>query len=87
MNRIHYPIKSPKYPNDVCQTFSHIDDNGMMIMKDKKKFLTDKEAIAEAKRVNALDKTIHKLVAYKCKKCQYWHIGRTHKLINKNEYI
>lgn len=51
--------------------------------KSKKKFNTLDEAIAEAKRINALPQTITKKVAYKCGICFKYHIGSNHKTIKK----
>jgi hypothetical protein len=73
-----------KYENKQCSTFSHINENGEKVYKPKKQFETDKEAITEAKRLNSLPQTIHKVVAYKCKTCFKWHVGRTFKVIDKN---
>jgi hypothetical protein len=81
MNRIIIPPKQIKYSNTKCTRFSHLDENGEQVYKPKKRFETDKEAIAEAKRKNSLPETIHKYVAYKCKTCCKWHIGKTMKLI------
>ena len=80
---IHYPKKQKKFKNNVCKTFSHIGENGEKVWKDKVKFLTLDDAIIEAKRMNNLPKTIHKLVAYKCTVCHKYHIGRNGKLIDK----
>ena len=49
----------------------------------KRKFNTLDEAIEEAKRVNRLDKTITKKVAYKCKICFKYQIGSNHKPLKK----
>ena len=80
---IHYKVKQRKFKNNVCKTFSHIDSNGNKVWKDKKKFDTLDDAIIEAKRINSLEKTIHKVVSYKCEVCHKYHIGRNGKLIKK----
>jgi hypothetical protein len=81
MAMINYPVKQNtyKYANTKCDKFSHLDKSGNMIYIPKKKFNSDKEAIEEAKRINVLPKTIHKVVAYKCITCHLWHVGRTKK--------
>jgi hypothetical protein len=78
---IHYKIKQKKFKNNTCKTFSHIDENGDKVWKNKKKFDTLDEAIKEAKRINNLNKTIHKVVSYKCTVCYKYHIGRNGKLV------
>lgn len=87
MKREHYLPKQPKYGNKQCETFSHIDINGEKVMKNKQKYDTDKEAIEEARKLNCLPETIHKVVAYKCITCGKWHIGRTSKVLTEKEYI
>jgi hypothetical protein len=59
-----------------CKTLERFDENGQILMKPKKQFDTLDEAIAEAKKMNLLDTTIHKLIAYKCDECFKYHIGR-----------
>ena len=75
-------MKQRKFKNNACKTFSHLDENGDKVWKNKKKFNTLDEAIIEAKRINSLSKTIHKVVSYKCTVCHKYHIGRNGK-INK----
>lgn len=70
--------------NSKCDGFVHIE-NGIKIFKPKKKFTTDNDAIEAARIKNADPFTIHKLVAYKCKSCNFWHIGRTNKVITDKE--
>lgn len=57
-----------------CVTIDYIV-NGVKHYKPKKKYLTDKEAIYEAAKINAREGSIHKIVPYKCKECGYWHLG------------
>lgn len=85
MKREHYLPKQPKYGNKQCKTFSHMDINGEKVMKNKQKYDTDKEAIEEARKLNCLPETIHKVVAYKCITCGKWHIGRTSKVLTEKE--
>jgi hypothetical protein len=58
-----------------CTTIERYED-GQPIYKSKKKYDTLDEAIAHAKVVNSGDHIIHKVVAYKCKVCLKYHIGR-----------
>lgn len=85
MKREHYYPKTPKYKNSQCETFSHIDSDGNKVMKSKQKYDTDKEAIEEARKLNALPDSIHKAVAYKCVTCGKWHVGRTNKVLTEKE--
>ena len=81
----HYKITQHKFKNNVCKTFSHIGEDQEKVYKHKKKFETLEGAIIEAKRINNLDKTIHKVVSYKCTICYKYHIGRNGKLVNKKK--
>lgn len=66
-----------KENNTECKTFYHKDiETGEVFYKDKVKYLTDKEAIEAAIRININPKTIHKRIIYKCTQCGFWHIGR-----------
>lgn len=46
------------------------------VLSEKKGYKTEKEALHAAFVINTLPQTIHKFVAYKCSKCDNWHIGR-----------
>lgn len=70
-----------------CETIYRYDDKFNPITKSKKKFDTLDEAIDEAKRINSKDKTIHKVVAYKCSKCCKYHIGRNGKELKEKDKI
>jgi len=61
-----------------CQTLDRYE-NGIPIFKYKKKFNTLDDAIYQAKIVNSSDFTIHKVVAYKCRICLKYHLGRNGK--------
>lgn len=80
----HIPPKQIKYENSKCTRFMYIDEDNKPVYRPKKKFETDKEAIAEAKRRNSLPETIHKFVAYKCTTCFKWHVGKTMKEIERS---
>lgn len=53
--------------------------------KFKKAYDTLDQAIAEAKRQNALDDHTQKLVGYKCTYCFKYHIGRNGKLLTEKD--
>jgi len=68
-----------------CNTISHIDADGTKHYKPKKAFNTLDQAITEAKRLNARDKQITKLVGYKCTYCCKYHVGRNGKELSEKE--
>lgn len=57
--------------------------NGELVPK--KNFNTEAEALQMARFLNSRPNTIHKTVAYKCSKCQYWHIGTNGKLLTQED--
>ena len=60
-------------------------ENGLIVEKNKTAYDTDKEAITAARKMNLKGKQIHKAVAYKCKVCGKWHIGRNKTLLTEKE--
>ena len=70
-----------------CDTIERYDENLNPILKPKLKFNTLDEAIEHAKYVNSKDHIIHKVVAYKCKKCFKYHVGRNGKELTEKERI
>ena len=60
-------------------------EDGTEVKRNKRKYETSDFAIAAAKNMNAMDKTIHKYVAYKCNKCGYYHIGHTNKVLTDKD--
>lgn len=70
-----------------CETFDRYDENLKIIMKPKLKFDTLDDAIKHAKQVNSNDHVIHKVVAYKCRKCFKYHVGRNGKELTDKERI
>ena len=60
-------------------------DDGTEVKRNKRKYATSDFAIAAAKNMNAMEKTIHKYVAYKCSKCGFYHIGHTSKLLSEKD--
>lgn len=65
----------------IC-TFSY---NGQL--RYKKKYKTAQEAHNAAKTINKLPQTIHVFGEYKCTTCLMFHIGKTKKLIQKDNDI
>lgn len=55
--------------------YKFIDESGHEIQFPKRSYDTEKEAIAAANRINAWGHDLHKMVAYKCSKCEKWHVG------------
>lgn len=70
-----------------CQTKEYINQNGEWVMKSKHQFDTLEEAIKVAKIENSRPERIHKVVAYKCKSCFKYHIGRNGKEISDKERL
>lgn len=70
-------------PKNQCQTLLRYEPDGSPVYKDKKKFDTLDEAIAECKKENAIPHRIHKVVSYKCNVCYKYHIGRNGKEISE----
>lgn len=68
-----------------CNTLERYDENGNPIYKLKKKFDTLDQAIAHAKIVNSNDHVIHKVVAYKCKVCYKYHVGRNGSILKDKQ--
>lgn len=68
-----------------CDTLVRTDQDGRNYYKPKKAYDTLELAIAEAKRRNASESQLTKLVAYKCTYCFKYHIGRNGKDLTKKE--
>lgn len=68
-----------------CQTLVRINPDGSKVYKYKKKFETLDEAIVACKELNVQPHRISKVVAYKCKSCCKYHVGRNGKEI-KDKY-
>jgi hypothetical protein len=66
-----------------CQTFSHLDELGRAVFKDKRKFITHDKAVEMCKALNLKEGQIMKLVTYKCVECHKYHIGRNGHEISK----
>lgn len=68
-----------------CDTLIRTDPDGRKHYKSKKVYNTLDDAIAAAKKQNASDKQITKVVSYKCNYCQKYHIGRNGKNLTEKE--
>ena len=68
-----------------CQTLVRTEEDGTKVLRDKKKFESLEDAVAECKKLNVQPHRISKLVSYKCKHCHQYHIGRNGKTI-KDKY-
>ena len=70
-----------------CDTLIRTDPDGRKHYRPKKPYNTLEEAITQAKKMNAEEKTIHKVVAYKCKYCNKYHNGRSKKELTEKERL
>lgn len=68
-----------------CETFLRYNEFGIKVMKPKKKYATDEEAIKQARWMNTKPETIRKYIAYKCNNCHHWHIGKGDKILTDKE--
>ena len=57
--------------------------NGNLVPK--KGFATEQEALRAARYCNSCEKSIHKMIVYKCIKCNQWHIGHNGKLLTDKD--
>lgn len=65
-----------------CKTFSHIDTaTGEKVFRDKTKYLKPESASIDAQKLNDSPKQIHKVYAYKCTSCHFFHVGRVTEII------
>ena len=58
---------------------------GEPIYHQKKAYDTLEDAIKIAKSINSQDHIIHKVVAYKCKICNKFHLGRNGSILKEKE--
>jgi hypothetical protein len=54
-----------------------------VVIKQKKKYIRPEEATESAKKLNEDQTKLHLFAAYKCTSCNFFHVGRSHK-INPN---
>lgn len=57
--------------------------NGELVPK--KGYKTEEEALTVARFLNTKDNVMHKMVAYKCIKCNMWHIGNNGRLLDNED--
>lgn len=68
-----------------CQTLERYDEQHNPVYKPKRAFDTQDEAIEVAKFINSQDHVIHKVVPYRCKNCNKYHLGRNGKILKDKE--
>lgn len=68
-----------------CDTLDYVKPDGTKVMKPKKGYKTDKEAIEVARRMNLRERQIHKMVAYKCPHCGLWHVGKNYTVLTDKD--
>jgi hypothetical protein len=54
-------------------------------MLPKKGYDTEMDALTTARFLNSQPYSIHKMVAYKCIKCDKWHIGSTDRVLTEED--
>ena len=54
-------------------------------MLPKKGYDTEIDALTTARFLNSQPYTMHKMVAYKCIKCNKWHIGSTDRVLTEED--
>jgi hypothetical protein len=59
--------------------------NGKFVAK--KSFETELDAVTMARYLNSRENVIHKMVAYKCSKCDKWHIGSNGVLLSEEDKL
>ena len=59
-------------------TYRIIHEDGTVTEFPKRSYENERDALAAARRINALGHDIHRMVAYKCSKCNKWHVGHNH---------
>ena len=68
-----------------CETLDYVKPDGTKVMKPKRGYNTDKEAIEVARKMNLRERQIHKMVAYKCPYCNLWHVGKNHTVLTEKD--
>jgi len=54
-------------------------------MVPKKNFETEMDVLTIARWLNCQPHIIHKMIAYKCSKCNKWHIGRSNIVLTNED--
>ena len=57
------------------------------VLKPKKSYETEKDALKIARFLNTKENIIHKMVAYKCLTCGKWHVGSNDKELTEEDRI
>lgn len=57
------------------------------VLKPKKSYETEKDALKIARFLNTKENIIHKMVAYKCSVCGKWHVGGNDKELTEEDRI
>ena len=57
------------------------------VLKPKKSYETEKEALKIARFLNTQENIIHKMIAYKCSTCGKWHIGNNGSELTEDDRI
>lgn len=57
------------------------------VLKPKKSYETEKEALRIARFLNTKENIIHKMIAYKCSTCGKWHIGNNGSELTEEDRI
>lgn len=57
--------------------------NGALVPK--KVYESEMDALTVARYLNSCDNMLHKMVAYKCSKCDKWHVGSTDRILTKED--
>ena len=57
------------------------------VLKPKKSYETEKDALKIARFLNTQENIIHKMIAYKCSTCGKWHIGNNGSELTEEDRI
>ena len=68
-----------------CQRTVFIDENGIKIHLDKKKYPTMQKALNAANEQNKIRTNYIQRQAYHCSECGYFHVGRNGKALTHPE--
>ena len=58
-------------------------ENGQLV--EKVSYDTEEQALTVARFLNTKDNIFHKMVAYKCSKCDKWHVGSNGRLLTDED--
>ena len=64
---------------------SHYKIGANGVLEEKKSFETESEALKVARFLNTKEDIIHKMVAYKCEKCDKWHVGSNNTVLTEKD--